>query len=56
MKKPDGFEEFDGYPMIPPEKALPIEEQERIIAESNERLKKLMEREREISRKARASH
>ncbi len=55
MKKPAGVEEYDGYPMIPPKKALPIEEQERIIAESNERLRALMERERENSRKSSVS-
>ncbi len=47
MNKPKNVHEFDGYTMIPPEKPTSKEEQERIIAESNERLKKLLDGKKE---------
>lgn len=57
MKKPVGVQEFDGYPMIPPDKDQPPltkEEEDKIIAESVERIRqrkaaKELEKSRKIS-------
>lgn len=43
MIKPNGVEEFDGYPMTPPPKDQPPltkEEEDKIIAEAKERIYK----------------
>lgn len=55
MIKPYGAEEFDGYPMTPPPKDQPPltkEEEDKIIAEAKERIKReIAARKAEQSRK-----
>ncbi len=54
MRKPDGVEEFDGYPMpsIPPgRKPLPKEEEDRILQEIHERNREILASQDEKERK-----